>query len=154
MTAMTQQITLLNASYEVLSANYTEKKAARLLALGKVIIDEADPIRKLGAWAYPKVLRLKYYVRIAHEALNGPPRVSKRGVLLRDKYVCAYCGGEANTIDHIVPRSAPYFGKNTWQNLTAACGPCNRKKGNRTLEQMGWTLYRKPSVPKRSDLRI
>jgi 5-methylcytosine-specific restriction endonuclease McrA len=46
---------------------------------------------------------------------------------------CAYCGatGVPIEIDHIVPHSAG--GPTTWENLTAACVDCNRKKRTRPL---------------------
>lgn len=148
----TSPITLLNATYEVLSAKVTPQKAARLLALDKATIEQADPERKLGAWQYPIVIRLKYYVKVAYEKLHGAPRVSKRGVLLRDNRRCAYnLEHEAATIDHVMPRSRG--GRNTWQNLVAACGPCNRKKGNRTPEEAGMKLLMTPRVPKRHEVR-
>lgn len=150
MTAIAQPITLLNASYEVLSARVTPQKAARLLSLNKVFIEEADPVKKLGQWAYPKVLRLRYFVKIAYEKLNGPPRVSKRGVLIRDHRICSYCRGVATTIDHVTPRSRG--GRNTWKNLVAACSPCNRRKANRTPEEAGMKLLITPRIPKRHEL--
>jgi DNA-binding transcriptional regulator YiaG len=44
---------------------------------------------------------------------------------------CAYCGGAADTVDHIEPRSGG--GPNGWANLTAACRRCNSRKGKRPL---------------------
>lgn len=44
---------------------------------------------------------------------------------------CAYCGGQATTVDHVVPRSRG--GSDTWDNLTGACNRCNASKGARTL---------------------
>lgn len=52
-----------------------------------------------------------------------------RVVLLRDP--CAYCGGEAEAVDHIEPRSAG--GKNVSENTIAACKPCNSSKGAKSL---------------------
>jgi 5-methylcytosine-specific restriction endonuclease McrA len=153
MTAMVvrdNKIVLLNADMNELST-ITLQKAARLLALDKAVIVEADPVRKLGAWLYPKIIRLKEYVYIAWEKLNGPPKVSKRGVLLRDQHKCAYCGDHATTIDHVYPRSKG--GKNTWQNLVAACVKCNHKKGSRTLEEARMTPKWKGYVPTRAQLR-
>lgn len=153
MTAMTingREIVLLNADMNELS-KITLQKAARLLALEKAIVVESDPLRKLGQWAYPKIIRLKEYVYIAWEKLNGPPRVSKRGVLIRDDRKCVYCGDHATTIDHLTPRAAG--GKNTWQNLAAACLKCNHKKRNRTPEEAGMKLLWTPYVPKRNQLR-
>jgi hypothetical protein len=41
----------------------------------------------------------------------------------RDKGICQYCGGPADSIDHIVPWS--YRHDNSTSNLVAACMPCN-----------------------------
>lgn len=50
-------------------------------------------------------------------------------VLLRDP--CAYCGEPATGVDHIVPVSAG--GGDAADNLTAACGDCNRLKNKMPL---------------------
>lgn len=51
-------------------------------------------------------------------------------VLIHDP--CSYCGAPPPSIvDHIVPLSAG--GTSSWDNLTAACGPCNAAKGNKSL---------------------
>jgi hypothetical protein len=146
----TQPITLLNASYEVLDANYATNKAARLLALGKAIVQESVPDRFLGQWEYPRVLRLTHWVRVAQNRIYGPPRVSKRLVLIRDKHTCAFCGREGHTIDHIHPRSRG--GQNTWQNLVTACTNCNHKKGSRTPKEAGMKLLWEPYVPTKAEL--
>jgi hypothetical protein len=39
---------------------------------------------------------------------------------------CSYCGAVCEHLDHIVAVAAD--GTLTWDNLTAACGPCNRRK--------------------------
>ncbi len=50
---------------------------------------------------------------------------------------CAYCGTEnvPLQIEHIVPRARG--GTNRVSNLTLACEPCNKKKGNGTAEEFG-----------------
>ena len=52
-----------------------------------------------------------------------------RGVLLGDP--CAYCGGPADTLDHIVATVAG--GQDTEDNLTGACRRCNSAKKDRPL---------------------
>lgn len=44
---------------------------------------------------------------------------------------CVYCGGIADTIDHIVPKYK--HGSNTWENLAPACANCNNSKGSKDL---------------------
>jgi 5-methylcytosine-specific restriction endonuclease McrA len=48
-------------------------------------------------------------------------------VLIRDQYVCAYCGEVADQVDHVEPRSAG--GSNDMDNLVACCRRCNIAKG-------------------------
>ena len=77
--------------------------------------------------AVPAVMILKNYQR-----KKAGMRFSKRNVLLRDKFKCAYCGADVThktgTVDHILPLS--HGGKNTWENCVCACGRCNSQKGN------------------------
>lgn len=44
---------------------------------------------------------------------------------------CSYCGEAADHTDHIVAVSNG--GGSHWSNLTAACGPCNRRKAKRSV---------------------
>lgn len=140
------RVLLLNASMEPLSV--IRDRDAVLLYLEEL----ADIVEYSGrefhspstTVAVPAILRLRQYVVMPekHRSIMLTPR----NVCARDKYVCAYCRGQADTMDHIVPRSMG--GPNRWENVTAACRKCNHKKGNRTLEQMGWTLDRTPFRPK------
>ncbi len=50
-------------------------------------------------------------------------------VVLRDP--CAYCGGVATSVDHIVPLSAG--GEHGYTNLVGACEFCNKSKGPKGL---------------------
>ena len=58
---------------------------------------------------------------------------------------CAYCGGSAGTVDHVLPRSRG--GRNTWRNTTAACYGCNQRKGDRTPAEAGMPLRQEPLTP-------
>lgn len=64
-------------------------------------------------------------------------------VLHRDSYLCQICREvEATEADHIWPKSKG--GPDLMENLQAACGPCNRSKGNSvsfataTALQLNW----------------
>jgi len=67
------------------------------------------------------------------------------GVLRRDDMRCAYCGVHASTIDHVIPRSRG--GADSWENLVACCLRCNNIKGDRTPQEMGWSLRFAPRPP-------
>jgi len=53
-------------------------------------------------------------------------------ILKRDGYTCHYCGGRADTADHIIPKSKG--GTDARENLVAACRSHNSGKGNRPAE--------------------
>ncbi|AQX81489.1 hypothetical protein BWO91_17330 [Plantibacter flavus] len=57
-------------------------------------------------------------------------------VLKRDGYICGYCGNEATTADHIIPKDAG--GKDELSNLLAACLSCNGKKSNKVGARLPW----------------
>jgi 5-methylcytosine-specific restriction endonuclease McrA len=48
-------------------------------------------------------------------------------VLKRDGYICAYCGQEANQVDHVIARARG--GGHDLDNLVACCARCNSLKG-------------------------
>jgi hypothetical protein len=47
--------------------------------------------------------------------------------------------------DHVVPRRQG--GKTVWENIVTCCYTCNGRKRDRTPEQAGMTLLRKPARP-------
>lgn len=57
-------------------------------------------------------------------------RLAYREIVKRDP--CAYCGGPAEVVDHIVPR-ASNFGDDAWDNMTGACAVCNAGKRSESL---------------------
>jgi 5-methylcytosine-specific restriction endonuclease McrA len=50
-------------------------------------------------------------------------------VLRRDQFICFYCGQEATTVDHVIPRRLG--GLDSDDNLVASCSKCNLVKGGR-----------------------
>ena len=136
---------VLNAGYEPLAV-VSFKRAIVLVMNEKATIVAADAEHPVfgstGAWDRPSVIILRRYVRIPN-GRNVP--VSRRGVLRRDNNRCGYCLGSASTIDHILPRSRG--GRDTWENLVACCLTCNNLKGNRTPQEMNWTLRLAPRPP-------
>lgn len=146
---MSRRVLVLNASYEPLGV-VAAKRAAQLLLEDKAEVISAYPGEFIRSskreLPCPSVLRLLRYV--------DSPRfrkayLTRRAVLQRDDYTCAYCGEQKPlkdmTMDHILPRSRQ--GPNTWKNVIACCFACNQIKGDRTPEEMGWRLRFHPYKP-------
>lgn len=77
------------------------------------------------------------------------PKLSKKNIMLRDNFTCQFSGVEYDkkelNIDHVIPKSKG--GKNTWENLVTCHKSVNTKKGNKTPEECGFFLIRKPYKP-------
>lgn len=84
------------------------------------------------------------------------PPLSNRGLFQRDGHLCMYCGDKFRhgelTRDHVIPVSKG--GPDNWTNCVSACGPCNRKKSNRTPDQAGQPLLAIPYAPNRAEYLI
>ncbi len=120
------------------------RHAIRMLFREVAVVEEARPDARIGVFPVPTVVRLVSYVVTRWRHSHGPAW-SRAGVLSRDGRRCAYCGGTASTIDHVLPRSRG--GGNTWSNTVAACGRCNQRKGDRTPAEARMPLRRRPSAP-------
>lgn len=140
---------VLNADYTVLTS-VSWQRAVTMLVTGKAEIHEADPERTVrGATSevpFPRIVRLVkwIYVKFSGKHSDGAGMCTKKGILTRDKFTCGYCGGKANTVDHVFPQSRG--GASSWENLIAACEPCNGLKADRTPEEarmyMRWHPWR------------
>lgn len=111
-------------------------------ALRQVIGTDADRIDiKVPAVA---VIRRK----LSHT--KSGVKFSKINVSLRDNFTCQYCNTKLPmsqlNYDHVIPRSKG--GKTIWENIVMSCYPCNDKKGNNLLSEVGMTLLSVPVKPK------
>ena len=140
-------VLVLSSTYQPLYTCGVEK-AIRLLYLGKAVSvkDSEEDIRSPSiAIRIPTAIRLlvKAVFRQYYEAM----RPTRQAIFRRDAQTCQYCGSKANlTLDHVHPRSRG--GKDTWENLVAACVTCNNKKGDRTPEECRFTLAKPPKAPR------
>jgi 5-methylcytosine-specific restriction endonuclease McrA len=86
---------------------------------------------------------------VPSRAWRQSPALNNLKLFVRDRQVCAYCGGrfafEDLTREHIVPVSRG--GHDTWMNCITACKACNGRKGNRLPEEARMTLLYLPYVP-------
>jgi len=94
----------------------------------------------------PKVLVLCNYDKVPRKR----PKFSPKAVWDRDQGICQYTGQKLTlqnaNIDHIIPRSRG--GKTDWGNCVLTHKDVNAKKADRTPEEAGLRLIRKPQDPK------
>ncbi|MFD5321678.1 HNH endonuclease [Streptomyces sp. NPDC127098] len=144
-----RQTLVLNASYEPLST-VSLRRAVVLVIQHKAVVEHEHPGLRVRAAAMdlpvPQVIRLRRYVKVPFRQ-RAP--WSRRGVLVRDRHRCAYCGRRATTIDHVLPRSQG--GRDTWLNTVAACAEDNHRKANRTPAEAGMRLLSEPFEPTPAD---
>jgi len=109
--------------------------------------DKDDFIQTVkGNIKIPKVLVLCNYGKVPRKR----PKFSPKAIWDRDEGICQYSGRkltpqEAN-IDHIIPKSRG--GKTDWHNCVLTHKEINSKKANRTPEEAGLKLIKKPHDPK------
>jgi len=145
-------VEVYNADYRVLS-RISWQEAVQLILRGAVyIIDVHNPAVHVRSPSLvlelPMSVALREYVHIPYRP-HSDNRVTRDGVLRRDRHVCVYCGALADTVDHVLPRCRG--GGDTWFNLVAACQRCNGIKGDRTPAEAGMAMMREPFEPKQRD---
>lgn len=140
-------VLLLNATYEPLAV--IPFRRAVLLILdekAEVVSEAADRFIRSQRLRLnmPTVVKLKHYVRVPYKSQLP---LSRKAVFVRDNYKCQYCDAKAVEIDHVYPKCLG--GRDTWENLVAACRDCNGRKADRTLKELNGTmqLRRKPFAP-------
>jgi 5-methylcytosine-specific restriction endonuclease McrA len=138
---------LLNSSYEVISF-ISERKMFKLFFKGKVeIIEEWDQVLFWGSgqMKHPAIIRLKYHVKRNYFNSN----FSRKALVKRDNSTCQFCNKKLPasqvTVDHVIPRAQG--GITSFINCVVACHACNNKKADRTPEQAGMVLVKKPTHP-------
>ena len=145
---------VLNADYRPLSyyplSLWPWHEAVKAAFLDRVdIIAEYDHVVRSPTTTIriPSVVVLREFVkpqkRVAFTRFN---------LFLRDEFSCQYCGAKGDlTFDHVLPRSRG--GITSWENVVAACSPCNLRKGSRTLKQSGLMLRRPPRQPSAEEMQ-
>jgi len=124
------------------------QRAIVLYFLGKVdVVAEYDEIVRSPSVS----LRAPAVVRM-HKA-HVPPKTTIRfcrtNVFRRDGWACQYCGESLGasdlTFDHVLPRARG--GRTDWENIVTCCRACNDEKRDRTPEEAGMKLLRRPAKP-------
>ena len=145
---------VLNADYRPLSyyplSLWPWQEAVKAAFLDRVsIVAEYDHVVRSQRTEIriPSVVVLKDFIkpqkRVAFTRFN---------LFLRDAFACQYCGAKGDlTFDHVVPRSRG--GVTSWENVVAACSPCNLRKGSKSLKGSGMRLARPPRVPSAEEMQ-
>lgn len=139
-------VLVLNQNYEPLNICRV-RRAIPLLYQGKAEMLENGRgfIQSVSAsFDIPSVIRMAYFIKRP----RPQRRLTRLELFNRDRYTCQYCGKESRplTLDHVVPRHKN--GEHSWENVVAACVPCNRRKAGRTPRQAGMKLLRQPGRPR------
>jgi 5-methylcytosine-specific restriction endonuclease McrA len=94
----------------------------------------------------PKVILLLFFDRLPKKEV----KFTRHNIFERDQNTCQYCGRIFDrkdlNLDHVIPRDRG--GPTTWENIVCSCISCNTLKANRTPQEAGMHLIRKPKRPK------
>jgi len=158
------RVLLLNGStWEPLAVVSLTRAINLIIAEKAVIVEQTGEFLRTvrSRFPVPSVIALRRYINVPRRQAHW----SRKGVLLRDNFVCIYCGvmpGSLShnkvltkddfTIDHIVPRSRG--GKDQWTNTACACYHCNHRKGSRLPHEAGLKMLWEPKTPRTSYLVI
>ena len=136
---------VLNATYEPLCVVSARRALTLLLDDKAEMITSTERVYHSARAAFPEpsVVRLSYFVRVPYQARVA---LNRRAVFVRDGHRCQYCDQPAENIDHVIPRSKG--GAHSWDNVVAACRPCNARKMDRFLHETSMKLRRQPRVPR------
>ena len=139
-------VLVLNQNYEPLNVCGPRRAFVLLLREKAQVLEFGDYELRAATESFqvPAVIRLLHMVKRP----LFTRRLSRREVFWRDSFTCQYCGRQARelTLDHVTPRVRR--GPHTWENVVAACVPCNHRKAGRTPKEAGMKLLREPAAPK------
>ncbi len=138
-------VLVLNQNYEPLNI-CRARRAIILLYRGKAEMLENGIgfiHSAVDTFSVPSVIRLAHMIKRP----RPQRKLTRLEIFNREQYTCQFCGKETHqlTLDHVIPRHQG--GEHTWENITSACVPCNRRKAGRTPEQARMKLNRPPSPP-------
>jgi 5-methylcytosine-specific restriction endonuclease McrA len=145
---------VLNADYRPLSyyplSLWPWQDAVKAAWLNRVdIIAEYEEVARSPSMEIriPSVVVLRDYVKPQKKVA-----FTRFNLFLRDEFSCQYCTATGDlTFDHVVPRAAG--GVTSWENVVAACSPCNLSKGSKSLREAHMSLRKPPRQPASEQLR-
>ena len=130
-------------SYFPLSTISWDRAIKAVVEATHFVVEEYDTVVRSPSTTMriPSVLALKKYMPVPRHVA-----FTRFNVFLRDGFRCQYCGEKhvSNdlTFDHVVPRSRG--GHSSWENVVAACSPCNVEKDDR-VDMKPFRMPREPT---------
>lgn len=143
-----RQTLLLDSSYFPLQMIDWKKALSLFFTERAEVVEHHSDIEVRStnqSYKLPKVMRLFCKVGDINVV-----KFNRLNVFYRDKFTCQYCSkpfkrGEL-TLDHVIPKSKG--GLSNWENIVAACAPCNNKKGDKLPDECRMHPLKKPKEPK------
>jgi len=141
----TRRALVLNATFEPLGIVSSRRAVLLVLDTKAELIHTTERVFRAERVSVPEpsVVRLVRYVKVPY---NYRVAVNRRTVFARDGAKCQYCGASAENLDHVIPRSKG--GPHSWENVVAACRPCNTRKEDRLPHEAGMVLRSTPVAPR------
>jgi len=159
---MESYVLVLNQGYEPIGLRKMRKVMNKCIlreVAGKVILTaeivSAYADRKIpNSWAgienVPAVIRLLHFMYPPEGVTFRGKKFNRKNLWMRDSHKCQYCATKLKlselTFDHVIPRTLG--GHCVWTNIVCACATCNLRKADKTPEEAGMTLLRKPFIPR------
>jgi 5-methylcytosine-specific restriction endonuclease McrA len=167
---LTQPVLVLNRLWQAVNV-CTARRALVLLFQGHAQVVCADNGGDFQTYSYPEwrdfslqqphsesVHAISFKIRIPRVIMllvfdrqpKKEVKFTRHNIFERDHNTCQYCGKSFDrtdlNLDHVVPRDCG--GPTTWENIVCSCIRCNTHKANRTPQEAGMHLIRKPKRPK------
>jgi len=141
---------------KVIDQSYSQYTWDEWVDVTKIIFEDEEETKKYaGVLRSPSIKVLVPEVIVAIDCeFNDPAirtiRYSRKNVYQRDDNTCQYCGNKCQkkylTLDHVIPKSKG--GRSSWNNVVTCCNPCNSKKKDRLIKELGWKLFKEPKRPR------
>lgn len=143
---------VLNKSWVAIRIEPAKKSLSKVFKDRAQLMDEKDfMLYDWDSWfdlfglRIPEVIVLNKYNKIPRTSI----KLTRKNLMIRDNFTDQYTGEKLDprdaTIDHVIPRSRG--GKNTWDNVVLCHQKVNEKKGDKTPEEAGYILLKKPVRP-------
>lgn len=142
------KVLALSSSYEPLGVISWER------AVTLIFLNKANTVEEYDAFITSPSTKIKIPAVIAFKNnkktyFKHSIRFSRKNVWVRDEGICQYCNKNVSfktfTIDHIIPKKNG--GKTIWENVVTCCYNCNQKKGEKSLKEVNFKLFKTPKKP-------